>query len=428
MKRWIWTGSLALALPIMAGPYSAGLNDSGNVNDAPVPGFIGPHGPGKARLTDGNGGVQNPDNRVNPLFFAWASAFTNYQRSDTDAGFNDPSYALGPVTGDNFDIVSLGDLTSAEINAGNSSGTVTLEFTKPIRDLSGSDFVIFENGFSSSFNSGGAGIGGVSAELAYVEVSADGVNFQRFDSVSLTPSSVGSYGSINPTNTYNLAGKHVNAYGNSWGTPFDLAQTGLSTISHIRLIDIPGNGTFKDKNGNSIYDAWRTFGSGGFDLEAIGSISTRLTYAEWPLLSELPSGERNEEDDPDGDGMTNLLEYALGLVPSVPDSPALGWRHIWVQEGSQSFSEVLCLRDERPIDLVRSIESSEDLKNWTTIARSISSSPFVAQNGYQVQITDTRAGSLASVGIIREDRVRDLSPTPATGKRFYRLKVVRIDP
>ncbi|RYD32012.1 MAG: hypothetical protein EOP87_13630, partial [Verrucomicrobiaceae bacterium] len=210
----IWSAAVVFTAGVaQAGPYSAGLNDPTNVHDAPVPGFTGPHGAGKARIPDGNDGFQNPGNRVNPLFFAWASDYSDYLRSDSDTGFGDPSYALGPVTGDNFDVVSLGDLTAAQLTAGNAPGTITLRFAKPIRDLSGADFVIFENGFISAHNTGGTGIGGVFAELAYVEVSADGVNFHRFNPVSLTPSPVGGYGTINPTNVHNLAGKHANAYG-----------------------------------------------------------------------------------------------------------------------------------------------------------------------------------------------------------------------
>ncbi len=215
----VWLAAILTVSLAHAGPYSAGLNDNANPYDAPVPGFVGPHGAGKARIDDGTGEFQNPNNRVNPLFFAWASGISSYQRSDADAGFNEPEYALGPVTGDNFDVVSLGDLTAAQITAGNPAGRITLRFARPIRNLSGADFVIFENGFTSGFNTGGSGIGGVFAELAYVEVSADGVNFQRFNPTSLTPSAVGGYGSINPTNVYNLAGKHVNSYGDCWGTP-----------------------------------------------------------------------------------------------------------------------------------------------------------------------------------------------------------------
>ncbi|GAA5125078.1 hypothetical protein JIN84_13580 [Luteolibacter yonseiensis] len=418
-----------LTIPtVQAGPYSAGLDDRANSYDAPVPGFVGPHGVGKARIDDGTGQFQNPNNRVNPLFFAWASNCSSYERSDTDAGFNEPEYALGPVTGDNFDVVSLGDLTAAQITTGNPAGRITLKFTKPIRNLSGADFVIFENGFISGFNTGGSGSGGVYAELAYVEVSADGVNFVRFNPVSLTPSAVGAYGTINPTNVYNLAGKHVNAYGDCWGTPFDIGQTGLSEISHIRLVDVPGSGAYKDGGNRSIFDSWRTFGSGGFDLEAVGSISTPMTFGQWPLLAELPANMRTTTADPDNDGIPNLMEYAFGLLPWEKNPKGTGWRCQTITVGAESFYEFTTLRDERCMDLVRDLQVSSDLKIWTTLARSTAGGVFLPQNGFTPLISDQRVGDLASVGVMREDRIRDTRPVSESAKRFYRLSITRPTP
>lgn len=433
MKAWRSNGCvLACGFVVMglapvteAGPYSAGLNDNSNPHDAPIPGFIGPHGAGKARIPDGFGNFQNPENRVNPLFFAWASDYSDYERSDSDRSFSDPTYGLGAVTGDNFDVVSLGDLKADQILTGNEPGKITLHFTKPIRNLSGADFTIFENGFISANNTGGAGIGGVFAELAYVEVSADGVNFRRFNPTSLTPSAVGAYGTINPTNIHNLAGKHVNAYGDCWGTPFDIAQIGLDEISYIRLVDIPGNGTFKDSAGNSIYDSWRTVGSGGFDLEAVGSISTLITFAEWPLLEELPANSRGPMDDPDNDGIPNLLEYAFALSPSTKDAPNSGWYHEVVQEGVAAFTEIIATRDERLADLTREVQFSDDLIQWTTIARSVGGGSFIAVNGFSPAISDVSKSAIASVGVIREDRVRDTRPLNSSSKRFHRLKISR---
>lgn len=424
----VWLAAMLTISPALAGPYSAGLSDNANIHDAPVPGFIGPHGAGKARIDDGTGEFQNPNNRVNPLFFAWASSVPSYLRSDADAGFNEPEYALGPVTGDNFDVVSLGDLTAAQITAGNPAGSITLRFAKRIRNLSGADFVIFENGFVSGFSTGGSGIGGIFAELAYVEVSSDGVNFQRFNPISLTPSTVGAYGTINPTNVYNLAGKHLNAYGDCWGTPFDIGQTGLNEISYIRLVDVPGSGAFKDGGNRSIYDSWRTFGSGGFDLEAVGSISTPMTFSQWPLLAELQSNMRGTTADPDNDAIPNLMEYAFGLFPWEKNPIGSGWRYQIIKVGMDSFFEFTSLRDERCTDLVRDIQVSGDLKVWTTLARSTAGGPFSPQNGFTPLITEQRAGDIASVGVIREDRIRDTRPVVESEKRFYQLKITRLTP
>jgi len=429
MKSGILFCAIAMALPALAGPYSKGFDDPENPHDAPVPGFIGPHGIGQARLDFGGGDIENPDNYVNPIFFGWANGQSDYLRSDLDTAYNDPGLALGPVTGDFIDVVSLGDLTEQQIAEGVPSGRITLAFAKPIRNRPGADFVVFENAFFSLWNSGGAGYGGVLAELAYVEVSANGVDFHRFPSVSLTPSPVGGYGSIDPTNVFGLAGKHINAYGESWGTPFDLGQLGLEQITHIRIVDIPGNGAFQDSDGRPIHDAWRTTGSGGFDLEAIGAISVDMSFDEWPPLQMLPANQRGESDDPDGDGIPNLLEYAFGLIPWEADAPAAGWSFGLVAgENGESFSELTTRRDERLSDLILEIEISDNLENWHTFATSTAGAPYHAAAGHNLSATSQSAGDIASIGVIRKDILRDLNPVDPSSPRFYRLKVTRMNP
>lgn len=251
-----------------AGPYSLGAADPTNAYDPPIAGMVGPLGEGKT----GTG------QSVNPVFKAWASTVIDYSPSpqSIQAQWTDSSKFLGPVTGDNFDIVSLGDLDATMIANGDDPGQITVGFDAPIWNGPGADFAVFENSFGSG--------AGVFAELANVEVSSNGTDFARFPSVDLTSGPVGAYGTIDPTNVYNLSGKHVNAYGNTWGTPFNLddltthslvlsGDLDLNAVTQIRLVDVPGDGTFKDSLGNSIYDAWVTWGSGGSDLDALGVIN-----------------------------------------------------------------------------------------------------------------------------------------------------------
>lgn len=381
------------AIAVAGGPYSAGSDDPDNAFDAPVPGLI--------------------QGQSNPLFFGWATDWENYERSDEDTQFSDPDFAIGPATGNEFHVVSLGDLDKAAIAAGKAPGTITMTFDAPIKNFDGADFVVFENSLASLD-------GGVFAELAYVEASDDGVTFHRFPSISLTPAPVGLLGTINPTDVYGLAGKHINSGGNSWGTPFDLADVGLEHATHIRIVDIPGDGSFKDTQGDPIYDAWLTFGSGGFDLEAIGAISVEMRYEDWPALAGLPPDQRGPGDDPDGDGLPNLLEYALARDPAKPN-PEPPTRIAHPEDGTRQF---VFKRDSRLIDLALEIQTSSDLSSWTTLAISTGGAGFVPVDGEAPVITETAAPGIRSVGVIREVRVE----MPDNPRVFHRLRATRIEP
>lgn len=423
------------ATAMAAGPYSLGLNDPGNVYDAPVPGFVGPNGVGLARLSDGQGGYSNPDNYVNPLFFGWATGYVNYLPSDTFSGgtWNDPTRALGPVTGDYSDVVSLGDLSAAKLNAGTSApGQVTLTFAKPITNKPGADFVVFENAFIAYYSTGGAGVGGIAADLAYVEVSSDGTHFARFPSASLTPAAVGNYGTIDPTNVGGLAGKHVNSYGDCWGTPFDLSalvsnplvtggQLDLNAVRYVRIVDIPGRGDYKDSQGNPIYDAWYTSGSGGFDLEAVGAISQEITFNEWQDLNGLTGAQRGASADPDGDGIPNLSAYAFSLLPLAGDANGLPKPVRLADRVGISFS-----RDTRKLDLIYEVEASSDLKTWQTLARSTAGGAVVAVAPYAPTISDRSDSPIATVGVIRREEVDDAVSFGQASRRFLRVRVTLI--
>ena len=152
--------------------------------------------------------------------------------------------ALGKARGESFGVVSLGD-----------EGVATLTFDESIyiTNGDGNDFAVFENGFVQNDGSGNF------LELAFVEVSSDGVNFFRFDAISLSPTNVqaGAFTSLDNTNIHNLAGKHLRGY----GTPFDLEELkdvnellDVNAVTHIRIIDVVGYVEPADFNGDGIVD------------------------------------------------------------------------------------------------------------------------------------------------------------------------------
>lgn len=170
-------------------------------------------------------------------------------------------------------VVSLGD-----------GGSVICSFPFPITNGPGYDFAVFENSIDDTF-----------LELAFVEVSSDGVNYVRFPAHSLsdTVNQTGSFGSTNATKINNLAGK----YRAGFGTPFDLQELAgsagidINHITRIKIVDAVGslNGLYatRDKDQNKINDPWPTpFPSGGFDLDAIGVIhETQVVGVDEKVLS-----------------------------------------------------------------------------------------------------------------------------------------------
>ncbi len=200
-------------------------------------------------------------------FVAWASSCSVERgpkdTSDLSQGYassGSPSNVIGKADGSS--IVSLGD-----------HGTATIGFDVVLQDGPGPDLAVFENSFSDDF-----------LELAFVEVSSDGEEFVRFPAVSLTDTSdqVGSFGSVDATNIYQLAGKYRGGY----GTPFDLQELSdssginIDSITHVRIVDVIGcvqeAYSTLDSNGRAVNDPWPTaFSSGGFDLDAVGVINTR---------------------------------------------------------------------------------------------------------------------------------------------------------
>ena len=197
-------------------------------------------------------------------FVAWATGskiLRGYQDiSMPSLGYatvGDSAAAMGKADGTK--VVSLGD-----------GGEAILTFKFPIKNEEGYDFAVFENGFSDTF-----------LELAFVEVSSDGIHFFRFPAVSNTQDTLqmGNDASIDARHLNNLAGKYRSTY----GTPFDLQELSgipeldINKVTHVKIIDVVGsiNATYAthDTNGKKINDPWPTgFASSGFDLDAVGVI------------------------------------------------------------------------------------------------------------------------------------------------------------
>lgn len=209
--------------------------------------------------------------KTSPLFVGWASDAA-VQRGLQQIGNPGLGFASLGTTGS-----ALGAPDGMALSLGD-SGVAVLRFASPITDGPGPDFAVFENGFLYAGDSENAFL-----ELAFVEVSSDGVHFTRFPATSLTqdtqqlsPSSPPSL--INARQINNLAGKYIAG----WGAPFDLNELAgspdldIHAITHVRIVDVVGSiGAYAslDHAGRKINDPFPSpFPGGGFDLDAVGVI------------------------------------------------------------------------------------------------------------------------------------------------------------
>lgn len=219
-----------------------------------------------------------------------SSAFVNWAKtcsvelgyidiSDTSlyyAGSNKANYGIESDACGKADnhVISLGD-----------GGVATLTFDPAIKNGPGNDFAVFENGLSDEF-----------LELAFVEVSSDGINYFRIPCTSLTQdtSQISTFGLLDPKKINNIAGKYKALH----GTPFDIdtlkGLPGLDVghVTHVRIIDVVGSidaeyATYDDL-GNKVNDPWTTpFNTGGFDLDALGVINEVALNIQDPIGSSI---------------------------------------------------------------------------------------------------------------------------------------------
>lgn len=238
--------------------------------------FIGSIAMGQSYPPQANISGTTAIHKNSSLFVNWATSCTvtrGWQDiANTSSGVTSVGTENNALNIADGSIVSLGD-----------GGSAILTFLKPIKNGQGYDFAVFENGFLQQGSNTMAFL-----ELAFVEVSSDGVNYFRFpavneyasDFIANTTTQGGSgFANMNASYLHNFAGKYIGSY----GTPFNLddipdnPSLDKMAITHIKLIDVVGtnNTTYAtyDSLNNIVVDPYPTpFASGGFDLDAIGVI------------------------------------------------------------------------------------------------------------------------------------------------------------
>ncbi len=217
----------------------------------------------------------NAIHKDSSIIIDWSSGVEIYRSymniENHNIGFATFGYPENTIGKADASVLSLGD-----------GGYAVFNFNIDIVNGAGDDFVVFENGFFENDTSEFAFL-----ELAFVEVSSDGIEFVRFPAVSelQTKIQIAGFGYINARYINNLAGKYTLFY----GTPFNLddiknitagTTVDINKITHIKIIDVIGNiddnYASYDSRGNKINDPYPTeFESGGFDLDAVGVINNK---------------------------------------------------------------------------------------------------------------------------------------------------------
>ncbi len=202
-----------------------------------------------------------------PRIVAWGNEYEHYFVGPNVGSppFENPPDGRSGTRGDYGCCTLLGD-----------HGRVDMIFDDaPVTDGEGTDFAVYENGFLVNGTDGEVFI-----ELARIQVSSDGEHWAEFDTASRIPEPIGGYGYAKSNLLGHLAGSHPGPY----GTAYDLehlrntpeVRTGLvdlSRITRIRVIDVVGDGNDLDSFGRPIYDAWPTFGTGGFDFSGLAVLN-----------------------------------------------------------------------------------------------------------------------------------------------------------
>jgi alpha-L-rhamnosidase len=164
-----------------------------------------------------------------------------------------------------------------------------------------------------------------------------------------------------------------------------------------------------------VVSAINPVGAGANSSEA--SATTFTTVQQWRLQNfgtTSNTGNAADTADPDGDGLSNLVECAIGSDPNVSNTAAAP--QVGVSGGKLTLSFT---RNTAATDVTLRVTGTDDLTgSWTELARSTGGAAFsVITSGATVLESGT--------GALRNVQVGDVFSThdPAHPKRFLRLKV-----
>jgi hypothetical protein len=134
---------------------------------------------------------------------------------------------------------------------------------------------------------------------------------------------------------------------------------------------------------------------------------------EWKRVM-LGDPDAPDSGDPDFDGLDNLVEYGLGLIPTQSD-PSAGIDPLITTYAEGDRLAVVVPRNPMNSDITVVVESSADLMNpWTMLATSHHGLPFFGP-GY--------VGGDSPTPGLKSVEIRDLTNLQSGTRRFIRVRV-----
>lgn len=204
------------------------------------------------------------------------------------------------------------------------------------------------------------------------------------------------------------------------GGPYETIASGITTTGHTDVALTAGSTYYY------VVSAVNPLGESADSSEASARVLTAIeTWRQQHFGTTADDGDAADDADPEKDGLSNLLEYALGTDPDAADTAdTADTAPAGVMEGGRltiSFT-----RNTAAIDVVMTVLASNDLApdTWEPIARSAGGAPF------SDLIQEQPSGALvqeAGAGTTRDVEVSDIHQAndPARPKRFLKLHVGR---
>jgi hypothetical protein len=145
---------------------------------------------------------------------------------------------------------------------------------------------------------------------------------------------------------------------------------------------------------------------------------TMTNWTAWQSTNftsgEISNGVAADMADFDGDGLSNLMEYALGTPPKQANAHGLPAPVV----DANGYLKMVFSRDASKPDVTYTVESCSDLSNagnWSILAQSAGGAPTVNNGAFGV--SETGNGNVKTVTVF------DSRLSSGLAKRFMRLKV-----